>query len=627
MIGFSSSLFAKLVGVALAVGSVTAGVALGTADAAQSSGLMSLVSQTPYVPAEGTLELAFSWSADAAPANADLRLSGTLFSPMTDESEVPEAPQRAFASIPPVPLASLPRTDEGGFVFTLPIRSVPDGDPSRRLILEAGVFPLVLEISDAEGRSLASLRTNMIRLPSEAAEIKGLKIALLLEISSAEGLTLVPATDLLARHPLLPIAVQLGDGVITQLETSPTVASEFSLALGERPVITAPALNLDPSSLARLDRPDLYVDVREQTFARLRSLGLEPATDTVPIETNLTAEGVDLLLELGNALVVDTGPRARPTGFIEGTTGNIRLVQTDDTLTSGLRGGSRSVERVHRLLASLSLRSQVDRSPILLGGAALRDVPIGAIDTLLSALDAPGLLTNASISDVANDTAVLPIRPDEQPSQDLDDAVEPIRQFTVAMETYEGYFVDGAKPPSLFEARLLNALSPDLNPTDRLRALTQLVSGVEGELQGIVLPDGQSVTLAAQEAAIPLTVDNRSDGVRNVLFTFESDKINVKQDRTTMTLPPGVSTIDIDLQALSLGQSPLRVTIYTPDETTELARTQFAVRSTAIPGLGLLLSAAALVFLFGWWIITWTRTRALRSHPANVQADSSSSGS
>lgn len=91
-----------------------------------------------------------------------------------------------------------------------------------------------------------------------------------------------------------------------------------------------------------------------------------------------------------------------------------------------------------------------------------------------------------------------------------------------------------------------------------------------------------------------------------------------------MTLPRGVSTIDIDLQALSLGQSPLQVTILTPDETTELARTQFAVRSTAIPGLGLLLSAAALVFLFGWWIVTWTRTRALRSHPASVQAESGS---
>ncbi len=587
--------------------------------AAQSTATMTLTSQSSYVPAEGTFELAFSWSGELT---ADLTVGGTIFAPITSELGVQESPVDLFAQIKAVPLTQVPRNEAGNYVLSIPLRSVADGDPTRTLILQEGVFPVNLDIRNSEGATLASLRTNMIRLPTETAEGELISVAVLLEVASAEGLTIDRTSVLLSRHPLLPIAVQLGDGVLTQLENSPELADQFRTSLGDRPVIAAPALNLDPSALASIDRGDFYGLTRDQTFERLRSLGLTPSLDTVPLDVNLTSSGIDLLRSLGATIVVDTGSRSRSTGFMTGSTGPITLIQVADDLTTSLRGRTRVVERAHRLLATLAIRSQTDLSPVVIGGNGLRDVPVEAIEIILTALDGTGPINNVGLARVSNEAA-FPIRPDEQPSQDLSDAAAPITEFLKLLDTYRLFFVSGNRPPSRFDARLLEAVSPDLNQSDRLRAIVQLRESLEGELSGIELPDGQSVTLAAQRAKIPITVDNQSDGIREVLLTFESDKIRVDQNRTIVELPPGVSTISIDLEALSLGQSPLEITIFTPDESAQLATTRFGVRSTAVPGLGMLLSAAALVFLLGWWIVTTTRERAVRKHPAVVGHGSS----
>ena len=606
---FTGRSLSAIIGLVIAMGTLTS---FAVSVSAQVSGSLTLVSQTPYVPAEGGFQLVFDWS---GPVTEELTFGGTIFAPITTETEVHEAPADPFAAIPTVPLSSVPRDGDGNFVYTLPLRSVADGDPTRTLILEPGVFPVTVEIRNGSGDTLAGLRTNMIRLPGEAAEIELIPVAVVLEVSSAEGLTVEGTTDLLNQHPLLPLAIQLGDGVITQLENSPESAAAFRDALGDRSVTTAAEPNLDPSALAGIARGDLYLDALQQTSARLADLGLNIANDTVPLDSNLTTEGVDLLRGLGGTIVIDTGARNRPTGLIRGGEGSVALIQIDEDLTAGLRGPVRAVERAHRLLATLAIRSQTDRSPIVLGGS-LRGVPLAAIDTVLTALDAPGFLSNTSLNTVA-DLITLPVRADEQPSQNLEPAAEPIATFTATMATYEAFFVTGQRPPAVFDARLLEALSPDLNPDDRLRAIAPLQESLEAELSGIDLPDGQSVTLAARRAEIPLTVNNESDGIRTVSPAFESEKIRVDQDHTTVQLPPGVSTIDIDLESLSLGQSPLLIKILTPDETAELATTQFGVRSTAIPGLGLLLSATALVFLLAWWIVSWSRDRAQRSHPSS----------
>ena len=600
---------AALVLVIAAVGPI--GPAITPASA--QSGSLTMRSQSFYVPAEGTYQLVFDWSGDV---DESLTFGGTIFAPVDDETELGEPGRAAFKAIPQLPLTDLARTPDGGFVFELPLRSVPDADPDRTLIREAGVFPIGFEVRQ-DGNTRATLDTTLIRLPGETAEITGLDVAMLLEVSSAEGLTLDQAIQLLTDHPLLPMAVQLGDGVITQLEADLDVTDQLRAALGDRPVIVSPLRNLDASALAGIGREDLYADARTETLARIEALGLVPDRSSLPLATNLTDDGVRFLAGQGVELIIDTAPGVQPPGVMQAVDASMSIIEPDEQLTRELRGGPRSVERVHRLIARLSIRGQEDRTPVVLGGDALRVIPIDSIDTFLSSFDAVGLLAPASLAAVAEESAVFPIRPDEQPTQNLDDAAATVDRLLATIVTYDQFHVSGQRPPEQYSALVTEALSPDLNPADRLRALDRLEDSLTADLGGIDLPDGQSVTLAAQRAEIPITVNNTTDGTREVLLSFTSDKIRVAQDQTTLRIPPGISTIEIDLEALSLGQSPLEVAVFTPDQSTELARTRFGVRSTAIPGLGLLLSAAALVFLLGWWIVSITKTRAVRRHPSS----------
>lgn len=604
-----AAMFAALIVAAatLVIGSPTI-----TPAAAQETGQLSLVAQSPFVPAEGTFQATIAWTGDITP---ELALGGLLYNPIADESEITEPPVNPFFALPYVEVSTLERTAEGHIVLDIPIRSV-EGGTDRIRLREAGVYPLTIELRDIDG-TLASLRTNLIRLPTETAEFDVLPISTVLEISSAEGLTLGPATELLTLHPGLPLTVIIGDGVLTQLENDPELAERLSIALDGRPVISAPSPDLDISALAAIARADLYSSSRTTTFTRVASLGLTPSFDTTIAPENLTVKGIDLLVRLGIEVIIDSGATQRSAGVLEGATGSIRVVQVDSTLTSSLRGTNRSVELVHRLLAALSMRAATDRSPIFLGGSALRSVPVSSIQLFLTALEQPGTLGTVGLVNAAEASPLFPIRPDEQPTQNLLAVEDLIRSATTGIDTYETIYVNGGLPPAVFQRNLVEALVVGRNPADRTRALQQLNTNLDGRFTDIVLPEGQSVTLAAQRATIPLTVQNNADGARTVLLLFDSDKINVTQDETTVVLPAGTSTINVELESLSLGRSPLRVRIMTPDREVQLSETTFGVRSTAVPGLGLLLSATALVFLMVWWFRSAMAARARRKHPAS----------
>jgi len=586
--------------------------------AAQPIGTLSLMAQSPFVPSEGTFRAIVGWSGDFDP---DLTLGGVIYNPIADESEITEPPGIPFAPLPYVNASSLERTPEGHLVLDIAIRSV-EGGPERIRLNEAGVYPIQIDLRSPDGATLASLRTNLIRLPTEAAEIDVLAVSTVLEISSAEGLTVGLAAELLTDYPELPLTVVIGDGVLTQLENNEVLAADLRNALNGRPVVTAPTPELDVSALASIGRSDIYATARATTFERLTNVGLTPSPDTAIIDGNLTTVGIDLLVRLGVEVIIDTGNNSsRASGVLEGTNGSIRVVQVDTNLTSSMRGPNRSVERVHRLLAALSMRAATDRSPIFLGGSALRSVPLTSIQLFLNALQQPGTLGTVDLVDAANALPLFPILPDEQPTQNLQAIEELIQSASTDIATYRTFYVNGGVPPAVFERSLVEALVAGRNPTDRTRALEQLVTSLDERFGTIVLPEGQSVTLAAQRAEIPLTVENTSDGDRTVMLLFDSDKIDVTQDQTTVVLPSGVSTVNVETESRSLGRSPLRIRIMTPDRTVLLAETSYGVRSTAVPGLGLLLSATALLFLMVWWVRSITATRALRKHPTNVEPE------
>jgi hypothetical protein len=69
-----------------------------------------------------------------------------------------------------------------------------------------------------------------------------------------------------------------------------------------------------------------------------------------------------------------------------------------------------------------------------------------------------------------------------------------------------------------------------------------------------------------------------------------------------LTLPPGPTDIEIPIHTRRSGEFEVDILATSPDGGLSLAETRLTVQSRAISGVGVLLSAGALVFLVIWWV-------------------------
>ena len=219
--------------------------------------------------------------------------------------------------------------------------------------------------------------------------------------------------------------------------------------------------------------------------------------------------------------------------------------------------------------------------------------------------------TLLGLADAANQRAAgAELAPAGAPATDLGPIAESLTGVQDLLSTYDGFYDNGRDSPAELRARVARALAVDRSGGERSDELAEVAKLLNAELLIISLPDDQRVTLAARRAPIPLTISNKASGRRNVLLTFRSANVTVTENNKLITVDPGENAIDVEVEARALGESPLVVTVRTPDGRHVLDTTQFRVRSTAVPGLGLAISAAGLVGLGIWWYVSIKRNRA-----------------
>lgn len=556
-----------------------------------------VVDQTAFVPADGTFELVVRWPADVSAERLDL----TLFGVLEAEDDMGSTPidvlnRRSF------PLAELPRDEVGNLVVSLPIRSAPNGDAERIFVPTDGVYPVELALNGPDGR-VASLDTHLIRLPSETAEIDPLPVAILMPVAAADDLTINDAIELLTEHPSIPVTVVLERGVLTQLENSPDLVGRLRSALAGRPVTAERVIRLDPSALAETDLGELWHDATAADRARFDALGLPLSDELAVNDLRLTEAGLELLAGDRELVVIDNTSTGSSSGTLRRDP-RVVSVRPDPDDSRALRVHPDQVGRVHELLARLTLRAQVDRSPIILGaGSADGRVAAGPLDTVLDALSSPGPVGPVSLLEIAGDVGAIPVLPAERPSQDLRPLAETLTETLADLESYREVHVTGDPQPGRLRSELTGAVTTDRNQDDRARALDRVAQSVDEALAFVTLPDQGSVTLATERHPLPIRFESTASGTRRVRLRFESDKL-ITPDDVVLELPPGATTTDVEVVTRSLGLTPLEVIVLTPDGRHELARTTIRIRSTAVPGLGLLLTGTALAFLLGWWIVS-----------------------
>ncbi|MDH3682577.1 MAG: hypothetical protein OEV40_21800, partial [Acidimicrobiia bacterium] len=441
------------------------------------------------------------------------------------------------------------------------------------------------------------------------------------EGAAAEGAAadLAGAAELLAAHADVPLTVVLGTDHIAGLQRDAVLAAEFRNALGTRPVVPITEPVLDPSSLAAVGQGGLYRSSVEEARSTVAALGLTLATDTVAVGEPQTTDGARLLTEWGTTTALHV-PQLRTVGSrvtagrLATDAGPLAVVAADATPAELGATGSVSAtpaDRAQRLLARLFVAD--GSRPIVVSE---RGSAADGFATLAMVLEAVGLapVDVVPLADAAGASADLGVvAPATDAADDLSPVAGGVLEAQDLLATYDTFYVDGGRTPDAFRTDITALLATGEEIESRHRGITDLIATLQAELSVISLPQNQSVILAARSVSIPLTIENRSSGARQVVLEFRSDKIVVAEHGQLITIEPGTSSIDVQVEARSLGVSPLQVSVLSPDGRHTLSTTRFEVRSTAVPGLGLLISAIGLGLLALWWGLSIQRRRS--AHP------------
>lgn len=574
-----------------------------TASAATTGGRLEVVEQTPWVPAEGEFEVSLAW--DGPVEGHVLRVR--FFQRVDDEIDLEErTPAGPLNHLPPVPLSELGRDGEGNLVVRIPIRSLPlpAGDPSRIYLPAAGVYPLEFEITGPSGEEVTSLFTDLVRLPGDLAEVEPLAVAVVLPVGPS-GLSVPEAIGLLSAAPSVPVTVVLDPLTLEQVAADSALVDELRQALGDREVVAANPVPIDVSALAEIGQLELYDEIRRSGAQRVAEvLGREVAADLVLADEVPTAAAAAHLAAADTILLSPVGTEG---GVVDTRSGPLPVVSPDEAL---MRALGRATHDAYHVLARLAVRSGYDEpSPVVLTASPSLGVGPADLAVVVEALEQPGIVAAVPLPRIVAELT-NELSPSERPRQDLRQTGPLLEQTLEDLREYESFHVSGPLPPAYLESRVLAALAVDVAPQRRRERLAAVRADINDALGVISLPEGRTVNLAATTSPLPLSVTSTASGPRRVRVTFSSDKLTFPGgDSRVVELDQGTTAFDFVVESRSFGVSPLDVVISTPDGSRELARTRITIRSTAVPGLGMLLSGAALVFLIGWWAVHVARGR------------------
>jgi len=192
-------------------------------------------------------------------------------------------------------------------------------------------------------------------------------------------------------------------------------------------------------------------------------------------------------------------------------------------------------------------------------------------------------------------------RPPEPPPVSSDEHRE-------ASEQHEAFrSLTGPESPSLVpgDRALLVALAATWGPdsADARRQLALVTETINQFLAKIRIPVGSSITLTARTGSIPLTFVNDTGENVTVRVNLDSDKLDFPEGSVRdLVLEPRATTERFEIRSRTPGRFPMVLTVSSPDGGLVVSSTRIDVRSTAVSGVGIFLTAGAGVVLAGWWM-------------------------
>lgn len=291
-----------------------------------------------------------------------------------------------------------------------------------------------------------------------------------------------------------------------------------------------------------------------------------------------------------------------------------------DTETSEWLSGPLDVSGPRSDVAAIAMSGLILRSPnagtdlVVSVGDVPADSVLAAALPLLTATDSP--INLRPVSELGDD--IRGSGTDGEASFALAESAGTDELRSIAPEAREVMekisiltaMVDDRAPQTRARDLLAAAVSSD-TPQSRRDALVDAATAASsGILDRVNFTGTSNLNITSRRSTLPILFDNRNDFPVTVALRARSDRLSFPEgDTMTVDLPPGITRIDFPVEALASGSVPLSVELRDASGSVILAEQQFHVRSTAISGVGLLVSFGALLVLIAWWIRTWSSNR------------------
>lgn len=551
-----------------------------------------------------------------------------------------------------VELDRLAKNDDGTVIAAFPVGGA--ATPLTLQVRPGQVYPFAVSLQNVDGDELDRFLTYLITLPvATNNEAPPLAVAVVVPITSRPGLQpdgrveLSPAEQdrvqatfqALASTSHVPATIAptpettLALGELNQ--HTPEWRTTVTRAAGSRQVLGGPYVQLDVGAWVDAGMTDeLARQFKVGTEALGAQLEVRPDRRTWLMDPTITPAALTRLKELGVDQVVipesmltgvdDERTIAKPFEIEAGNGERIRAVMAEDRLSAHLFDSDMPALNAHHVLADLA--TLFHEQPAVSRGAVVLIPEIGVprefLETLLGALgQQPGTVPEGSPAGRAifEPTTIDQLVERTDGSLDKKDTVvrgyvsqapAPLgnypTQLGYAYHSLGGYRSllgpAGASRAEPVELKLRVSGARQLDGEQRQDYLDAAVGLINHEAEQVTFPAQSSVTLTAQDAEIPVVVDNRTTYPISVKIRFTSDKLEFPGgDERIISLEPGVNRLDVAVRARASGAFPVTVSMSSPNDAISMNSTKFTVRSTAVSGIGLLLSIGAGLFLLIWW--------------------------
>jgi hypothetical protein len=531
-----------------------------------------------------------------------------------------------------------------------------------------GVYPLQVSLVDVltgQPVTVDSFTTYLVVVPSKIAPQERLRFSFVVPVGAP--VALAPAgrptvsSETISRietiahaeasWPEAPLTVDVYGQSLLALARSPDHAKLVDTLASERgTIVDGPFSAVNPTRLIRAGLEDDLAnqfDRGNKVFAKVLHVSASSRVyiATSPIGVHgleaLAADGISRIVvpESNLQSLPSAGPAAMQWPYtlsapfrIQGST--VKGLQADPGLAAHLNGSGNSALRAQQLLADLAelyFDSPDYQQP---RGVALVAPQSWAPDAVFLSATLRGLASSPIVTTVPIGRLfqTVPRGLCQQPPSVVTGCSAAVRSILNPTLSADGSITSGQVQAARGQLAELSSIIPGdtatinnlddaillaetagIDPSIRQAYLSAPLAMMDRLGSELSLPPGRTVTVTSSSARFPIAITSGSRTPLQVILAVSGANLTSSTDMKVV-LKRGTTSFIVRVGTRTSGDSNLQLQLLSPAGRLELAHAQFTIRSTAISGVAIALTAGAGAFLLFWWFRSASRRR--RRHAA-----------